>query len=373
VPSRCTSVPVQMTKVDSSSNIIQLEDKPVPGKTPMINSKLKEALREKLESLKRRPAPEHVPGTQVNNTSGPLKVAKIGVPEDDKTSVVIRKNMHEPPGSPFQQTTIPAFPNYKFHPEKRLLGKPTYTIHIVNTSTKRRSNDQLKNILSIASPTKCIGAVIELDGKLSIEGYREKYEEPLRLIKKQFKTANPALSNFAYSNALLTTDVENAAMSICAEAAEGRRTLWAWSEDGVLWAKLDGSRWMNIHGKLLSWVGSAALKFKSPAEAKTYMVYTYRLSGLCEVEKTERAGSSGQERLLPKRVTPRRFVRFGHNDSRRRSGARSNGRPAANYNVGRVAKGKPPGEREWLVRDRTADTGSPQLPDSNPGGRCGHM
>ena len=242
-----------------------------------------------MESVKRRPVPEHVPGTQVNNSSGPLKVAKIGVPEDDKTSVVIRKNMHEPPGSPFQQTTIPVFPNYKFHPEKRLLGKPTYTIHIVNTSTKRRLNDQLKNILSIASPTKCIGAVIELDGKLSIEGYREKYEEPLRLIKKQFKTANPALSNFAYSNALLTTDVENAAMSICAEAVEGRRTLWAWSEDGVLWAKLDGSRWMNIHGKLLSWVGSAALKFKSPAEAKTYLVYTYRLSGLCEVEKTERA------------------------------------------------------------------------------------
>ena len=284
-----TSVPVLKSEVDGSSNIIHIEDTQIPEKTPMISSQLKWILKGKLEFLKRRPAPEQVPGTQVHDSSGPLKVAKIGIPKNDKTSIVNRIKTHKLTGLPLQHTTIPEFPNHKFHPDKRLLGKPIYTIHIVDTSTKRKLNDQLKRILGTASPTKCIGAVIELDNKLSVEGYREKYEEPLRLIKKQLKTANPALSNFAYSNALLTTDVENASKNICAEAAEGKRTLWVWSEDGVLWAKLDGSSWMNIHGKLLSWVGSAALNLRSPGGAKTYIVYTYRLSGLGEVDKTERA------------------------------------------------------------------------------------
>ena len=106
-----------------------------------------------------------------------------------------------------------------------IMGKPNYTIHIVDTSTKRKLNEQLKGLLSTASPTKSIGAYIEMDNKLSIMGDREKYEEVMRLTHKQLKTASPAPSNSEYLNVLPTTDVEDVARNIGAEAAEGRRTL----------------------------------------------------------------------------------------------------------------------------------------------------
>ena len=88
------AAPVPMPDVYSSSSIEDSDLMHVPVEAPMINSQLKEALRKRLDSIKRKPVPVQVLGTQVNDNSGPLKVAKIGDPESDTIAIKVRKDIY---------------------------------------------------------------------------------------------------------------------------------------------------------------------------------------------------------------------------------------------------------------------------------------
>ena len=167
-------------------------------------------------------------------------------------------------------TDGPAFPE-----AKRTRPGPTYTVHMVNTSTKRKLDTERKVLLDGNPQTKIIGALAADDGVMEIEGCDKKYQKLLEIIKKQLRTASPPLGNYAFTNALISSDLEFAAEHIAGEESEGAKTIWGWAENGCLKVKFNESRWMNLHGKLLSWDGLAELKFKASDESNVFLVHTF--------------------------------------------------------------------------------------------------
>ena len=77
-----------------------------------------------------------------------------------------------------------------------------YTVHMVNTSTKKKLTTIMKELLDAEHPSKIIGALIEEDDHLAIEGCSSKHSSFIKLVKRQMKTVASPLLNFVFTNTL---------------------------------------------------------------------------------------------------------------------------------------------------------------------------
>ena len=173
-------------------------------------------------------------------------------------------------------------------PPKDERSRSQYSVHIVGNVTKKKLISRMQLLLDEEYPSKIIGGRREELDQLIIEGCSSKNGSLLRMVQQQLKTTSPPLTNFSFTNTLITTDIGNAASDINSEIPTGTRALWAWSEDASLKMKLGGSKWFNLHGKMITWDYQSGINFKVKEGIKCYLIYNYVLSSLGELEETER-------------------------------------------------------------------------------------
>ena len=161
------------TDTSKSHNVIvekKGQDSVVPSSkihpAPKIKETLKEVLQAKLESLKRK-ADVQSKTREEHGVPEKLKKVSRGIPKE----------------------------------------YPQYIMHVIDTSPTKKLLIQLRTIFKDDMPAKLIGAILELDGSLAIQGDGTKYGEILKIMRRQIKSANPTLKGYRYTNLILSKHI----------------------------------------------------------------------------------------------------------------------------------------------------------------------